>query len=230
MKVFVQTLCRACQHVQVSGPNRESYSSQKQVALLGFAAFIFFFMVMHARSTNVLIISLFKSLPAQFLSWCITRDLAHRIRKNEFGNRLTGIEDEHRKESGDTVSAELIKFQHFISTGLFFCAIGDFCLSMELHPKWGSNLWFLIGLISFLVGHVFFIMGMQNRIKDITASGKVKFDSVWALPLVVVYILTICYLVVPHISDVVLQVGVMIYACVIGTMAYNSIVMTVLDS
>ena len=216
--------------MEVSGPYRESFNTSKQVAILGFSAFILFFSVMLVRSTNVLIVSIVKSLPAQFLSWCITRDQVLRIRKNEFGNRLSGVDDEHRKKSGDFISSQLVRFQHYISTALVFCAIGDFCLDMERHPSWESNIWFLAGLVSFLVGHIFFILGMQKRIKDLTSSDQIKNENLWALPCVMIYVVTICYIILPHISDIVLQGGVIAYAAVIGIMVYNSLVMTVLDS
>ena len=37
---------------------------------------------------------------------------------------------------------------------------------MEVDPDYGSKIWFLIGLVSFLVGHIFFLKGLNKRIEN----------------------------------------------------------------
>mmetsp|Transcript_29784 Transcript_29784/g.45411 ORF Transcript_29784/g.45411 Transcript_29784/m.45411 type:complete len:120 (+) Transcript_29784:287-646(+) len=49
-----------------------------------------------------------------------------------------------------------------VTIGLILCGLGDFLLSAG-GPE-GSQLWFMSGLVSFLVGHLFFISGMISRI------------------------------------------------------------------
>ena len=56
-------------------------------------------------------------------------------------------------------------FKKQINFALKFCAFGDFCLQMEHHPKVGSEFWFLGGLVSFLIGHIFFSFGLTFRLK-----------------------------------------------------------------
>ena len=123
------------------------------------------------------------------------------------------------------MQSELRKYQYWISKGLILCAWGDFLLCMETDPKYGSELWFLAGLVSFLIGHIMFIMGMRGRLHDHTSRG-IKVTNNWAAPLIVLFAVTMAGIICPNVDDPVLQVGVAAYAVVIGTMAYHSLILS----
>jgi len=52
----------------------------------------------------------------------------------------------------------------YTMAAFLFCAIGDFMLHLEEHPKIGGIHFFLFGLISFLFAHCLLIFGMYLRI------------------------------------------------------------------
>ena len=52
-------------------------------------------------------------------------------------------------------------YQSLIAIGLLACGIGDFALNMEDDPYYGSLLWFIVGLVFFLSGHIFFIYSIK---------------------------------------------------------------------
>lgn len=101
---------------------------------------------------------------------------------------------------------------------------------MEMHLSWGHELWFLSGLISFLVGHLFFTYGMRKRINDICSSGRIKNNNNWAAPLLTIYCFVMAFVIVPHVQDQALAIGVVIYAMIIGSMTYHSLCLTTLES
>ena len=84
------------------------------------------------------------------------------------------------------------------------CSIGDFCLAMEIHPKWGNEVWFLTGLVSFLIGHVIFMLAMRQRINDITKTKRIKITDRISVALMVVFAIIMMALIVPHVDDPVL--------------------------
>jgi len=49
---------------------------------------------------------------------------------------------------------------NYTMAAFLFCAIGDFMLYIEEHPKIGGIHFFLFGLISFLFAHCLLIFGM----------------------------------------------------------------------
>ena len=199
--------------------------------LAGTTFFVVMFAFVNIRTgIDQLINAMVKSIPAQYLSWCITRDQSLRIKANTSRGVQSKIDELDRKDFVSTVSPELVEFQNKISTGLIFCAFGDFCLAMELHPQYGVEAWFLTGLISFLVGHLFFTHGLSTRIKAITRSKRVVSTNNWAAPFMAVYVLSLIYVIVPHVEDPVLQVGVGLYGAIIGTMTYHSIVLTTCEA
>ena len=75
---------------------------------------------------------------------------------------------------------------------------------METHHKWGSEVWFLVGLVSFLVGHIIFMYGMKSRIADLTKSKRIHKNNNWALPGMAIYSITLIGLIFPHVEDPVL--------------------------
>lgn len=64
---------------------------------------------------------------------------------------------------------------NYAMAAFLFCAIGDFMLYLEKHPKIGGNHFFLSGLISFLFAHCLLIFGMYLRIEQLKVPGKDSF-------------------------------------------------------
>jgi uncharacterized membrane protein YhhN len=122
-----------------------------------------------------------------------------------------------------------IDYQTKISNGLIYCAWGDFLLCMEGDPKHGGDIWFLTGLVAFLIGHLYFILALRFKLLDQYRHGIIN-QNVWAKPLIMVYCLFMICTLVPKIDDVALQFGVILYAIVIGTMAYHSLVLASAES
>jgi len=94
-----------------------------------------------------------KAIAANFLGLCITRYLESNFRQTKKGK------DHHR--------SSVIRYTKYLQAGLVFCSGGDFMLHMEIHPSLGHRAWFLVGLISFLIGHIYFIWGMKGRINEL---------------------------------------------------------------
>ena len=67
------------------------------------------------------------------------------------------------KSKIDLGSKSAFKFVDNIATGLLCCCGGDFLLHMEGHPKFGGEPWFLIGLVIFLIGHIFIILAINRK-------------------------------------------------------------------
>ena len=101
-------------------------------------------------------------------------------------------------------------------------------LCMETDPKYGAEPWFLIGLVSFLTGHIFFIYAMKNRLHEYISYGVQNTNS-WAAPFIVFFCLLMIGILCPNVDDIVLRIGVIFYAIVIGTMAYNSMVLSTVE-
>lgn len=112
-----------------------------------------------------------------------------------------------------------------IATGLVFCSIGDFLLHMEDHPSVGHETWFLTGLVSFLIGHIFFMLSLSKKsYKLLEKSGIPQKDDAERL-VIIVFVVGMIMLLTPNIKDSVLKIGVVIYAFVIGRMALWSLIL-----
>ena len=101
---------------------------------------------------------------------------------------------------------------------------------MEVHPKYGHEVWFLTGLVSFLIGHVLFMLAMRSRISDITKTKRVHNNNKWALPLMVVFAVSMVAIIVPHVDDPVLKVGVVLYATIIASMTTHSFLLSTCET
>ena len=101
-------------------------------------------------------------------------------------------------------------------------------LCMETDPRYGGEPWFLIGLVSFLIGHIFFIFAMKNRIQEYVKYG-VENNNNWAMPVIAIFAVTMVCILCPNVDDIVLRIGVVFYAGVIGTMAYNSMILATVE-
>ena len=127
--------------------------------------------------------------------------------------------------SWTTYSGNTNNYQRNMAKGLIFCALGDFLLHMEDDPKYGDELWFLSGLVSFLVGHIFFMFGMSTRSIDFEKSGL----SINTIPIklfIIVYVVCMVKVLIPGIDDPVLKVGVCVYAFIIGRMFMYALIIT----
>jgi len=74
---------------------------------------------------------------------------------------------------------------------------------MENDPNYGGEIWFLTGLISFLIGHIYFIFAMHNRLTEYKSCG-IQNTNLWALPVITLFALTMVGILCPEIDDVVL--------------------------
>ena len=95
---------------------------------------------------------------------------------------------------------------------------------METDPNFGSEKWFLAGLVSFLLGHIMFIRGMKERLENHTKRGIIVTNE-WALPMIVCFVVGMAGIICPNVDDPVLQVGVAAYAIIIGAMVYHSLIL-----
>jgi uncharacterized membrane protein YhhN len=105
--------------------------------------------------------------------------------------------------------------------GLFFCAAGDWFLFLE---DSGGELFFLLGLLSFLVGHLFFAVSFDRNRKffrdHVRRSQNVLLERT---PFgfnvtIIVYAILMGYLLLPHIDAIFLKIGVVLYAAIISLM------------
>ncbi|MGE7917148.1 lysoplasmalogenase [Lysinibacillus xylanilyticus] len=99
------------------------------------------------------------------------------------------------------------KYQLLIVIGLVFCMVGDYTLQ-----------WFLIGLTSFLIGHIFYIFAFSS-----TNERQVP---TWAKIVLLVYGASMAVWIVSTVfssGDVVLGVAVIAYISVILTMGWTAI-------
>jgi uncharacterized membrane protein YhhN len=101
--------------------------------------------------------------------------------------------------------------------GLIFCAGGDYSLRMEEVGTEKDVPYFIIGLVSFLIGHILFIVGF---VRD----GGNGFQMKWG---VVLYgflggYLSFLWQYIPA-DDTVLRIGVVAYCLIIATMCHRSI-------
>ncbi|HEV7780231.1 MAG TPA: lysoplasmalogenase [Chitinophagaceae bacterium] len=95
----------------------------------------------------------------------------------------------------------------WVVIGLFFSWVGDVLLMFVAK----NEIFFLLGLASFLLAHIFYILFFQRVIKE----EKVKFRP-WLLAIVAIYYTALVSWLFPHLGD--MKVPVLIYGLVISTM------------
>ena len=79
--------------------------------LAGTTFFVVMFAFVNIRTgIDQLINAMVKSIPAQYLSWCITRDQSLRIKANTSRGVQSKIDELDRKDFVSTVSPELVEF------------------------------------------------------------------------------------------------------------------------
>ncbi len=98
--------------------------------------------------------------------------------------------------------------------GLFFSWMGDVWLMLQDH----DGLFFMLGLVSFLITHIFYIV-FFIRISSAQPS-LLQQQPIWVL-LVIGYGITLAWLLFPHLGP--LKIPVIIYATVLCSMLLSSI-------
>lgn len=180
---------------------------------------IFFGLQASDQSTGFkyMLTAIVKSVPAQFLAWTVSRNQQNWT--NTFRRELK-LDDSYQ------LPYETVRYQNLINSGLLLCGVGDFLLHMDDHPDFGSELWFLAGLVAFLVGHIFFMFGVTGRSKSLAEYSGSK--PLYLYPTVVLgaYALFMLKLLTPGIKDPALKVGVVVYIFVIARMTACSLVLS----
>lgn len=74
---------------------------------------------------------------------------------------------------------------------------------MEGDPSYGGEIWFLTGLVSFLIGHIYFIFAMRNRLQEHQNRG-IPNTNHWALPVIVIFAISMTSVICPNVDDLVL--------------------------
>ena len=108
-------------------------------------------------------------------------------------------------------------YRAYTGVGLVLCALGDFLLHMEDHPEYGHELWFLTGLVSFLMGHIFLMFAISLKSYTLTKAGFSDYPT--SIPVcVIIYVIGILCVIIPNVKKPVLKIGVVLYGGVIGRM------------
>ena len=112
-----------------------------------------------------------------------------------------------------------IAFQYCftIITGLIFCAGGDFFLRLDKAGYKIEPSFFILGLLSFLIGHIFFIIAFW-------LDGGNGLQLKWGV-LIYLYVAIYLFYILKRIpqEDNILRTGVTTYCIIIGTMCHRSL-------
>jgi uncharacterized membrane protein YhhN len=104
-------------------------------------------------------------------------------------------------------SEKYLSIKRLVVAALFFSMIGDVLLLFE--PR--SSMFFIGGLVSFLIAHVFYIVSFNS----IRKTQKISFQTLPVLP-VALYYFSLIFLLYNSLGD--LKIPVIIYGLVISTM------------
>lgn len=115
-------------------------------------------------------------------------------------------------EAGKARSASVSAYSRFIGFGLVLGSIGDLLLDLAALKEQA----FLVGLASFLFGHIWYIAAF--------AQAELRHSAAVAVPFVV-FPCFILYTLYPHLQAD-MRIPVMVYGCVIGAMGYFSAIRT----
>ena len=106
-------------------------------------------------------------------------------------------------------TSSAFEFKNLLLAALAFSWLGDIVLSYA--PQ--GELFFIIGLIAFLIAHIFYILLFYRSInKTVQSRGYPS----WAWSMLVIYVCVLLALLFPHLGP--LKIPVCIYALVIGMM------------
>ncbi|MES2418815.1 MAG: lysoplasmalogenase [Bacteroidota bacterium] len=107
------------------------------------------------------------------------------------------------------------RFSKRIAGGLVFGLMGDVCLMFQDQDP----LFFIYGLISFLIGHIFYITAFYL---DYISNPKLgKNYTRWAIGIFGLFCLTFYLVLRPHLGE--MQIPVLVYALVISLMAIMAV-------
>ncbi|MEO6134024.1 MAG: lysoplasmalogenase [Ginsengibacter sp.] len=115
------------------------------------------------------------------------------------------------------VTAVIIHPQTSLKRLLIAALIFSWCGDVLLLFTKNGELYFILGLVSFLTAHIFYTILFVKEIKK--ADGKLKFKNA-GLALIVLYLLSFLYVLFPHLGG--LKIPVIIYALVITTMLFTA--------
>ena len=101
--------------------------------------------------------------------------------------------------------------KNLLIAALIFSWFGDVLLLFTKR----SELYFIMGLVSFLTAHIFYAILFVKEIRK--ANGKLKFKNV-GLVFIILYLLSFMYVLFPHLGS--LKIPVIIYALAITTMLF----------
>ena len=100
---------------------------------------------------------------------------------------------------------------------------------MEDDPVNGGENWFLAGLVSFLIGHLFFMFAMSARSYELLGAG-IPNDGSYIRAFVLIYVMVMVKTLIPGIKDDNLKVGVIVYSFIIGRMLFWALVTTLQEN
>ena len=129
-----------------------------------------------------------------------------------------------KNKQGVKVQMTSCQYMNDVATGLVFCSLGDWLLHLEDHPTIGHDFWFLGGLVSFLIGHIFFMFALSKKSYKLEKFGIKQKDDTERI-VIIFFVVGMIGLLVPNINDNVLKIGVCVYAFVIGRMALWSLIL-----
>ena len=159
--------------------------------------------------------AIFKAFPAQFLMFTI---LSWKKKKSEFIHK--------GKKSKSGVRNEVRKYCNSIASGLLFCSFGDFFLHLCIggEKTYTNLILFMLGLGSFLVGHLWFLGAFMFRILDLRKFTKVRVSG----PALIFggYALLMLSILLPHIPHITIKIGVVAYSSAISLMGICSMVLS----
>ena len=114
----------------------------------------------------------------------------------------------------ETYSSENFKTKNLLLSALFFSWIGDIILMFA--DK--GELYFIFGLVSFLIAHIIFILLFSKQEKENTSTNKLFWVG---LVIVGIYLFGMLSLLYPSLGD--LKIPVTVYAITISTMLLMAI-------
>lgn len=115
-----------------------------------------------------------------------------------------------------TIFSRTFLHKSLLFTALMFCWTGDVLLLFAGRDA----MYFILGLVAFLVGHIFYIFLFKKMIKSNRGIFRI---NIWALSMIGLYLIAFYVLMSPHLGS--MLIPVMIYAVVISTMLYFAILL-----
>lgn len=115
-----------------------------------------------------------------------------------------------------TFFSQTFSHKALLFTALIFCWAGDVLLLFTAK----DGMYFILGLVAFLIAHIFYILLFVKMIKR---SGEKARINIPALLFIALYLIAFYVLMSPHLGE--MLIPVIVYAIVISTMLYFAIVL-----